>query len=170
MLPWSLRSRPGLCRELGEHRWAALPPGRGCLVHRYSGSATPGDPGGSSARLEAASEPGESILHGEHTAQPSGTVPREKNLGNGEEASTAAPWGKGYIASRGVPSASGQADLCCIHLEQSHVGGIGQLTGFSIGTVRAAWFFAPMSHRPKGHLLQPQPSPGPAAGIRAALR
>ncbi|XP_010116857.1 PREDICTED: low affinity cationic amino acid transporter 2-like [Chlamydotis macqueenii] len=59
-----LLSRPGLRRELGEHLRAALSPGRGCLVHRGSGSASPGDPGSSSAHLEAASEPGESILHG----------------------------------------------------------------------------------------------------------
>ncbi|XP_010157632.1 PREDICTED: low affinity cationic amino acid transporter 2-like, partial [Eurypyga helias] len=48
-----LLSRPGLCRELGEQRGAALPAGRGCLVHRRPGSASPGDPGSSSAHLES---------------------------------------------------------------------------------------------------------------------
>lgn len=74
---WSLCSHPGLCPELGEHCWAALPAGWGCLVHHSSGPASPGDPGSSSSHLEAAAEPGQSILHGEHPAQPLGCTQAE---------------------------------------------------------------------------------------------
>lgn len=58
LTPWSLCSCPGLCPQLGEHCWAALPAGWGCLVHHSSGPASPGNPGSSSSHLEAASEPG----------------------------------------------------------------------------------------------------------------
>lgn len=110
-------------------------------MHHCSGYASAVDLVGSSACLEAASELGESILHGEHIAWLLGTVPREKDGGNGEEASATAPSGKGYVASGDVTSALDQTALCCRHLEQSAVGGIRQLMGFSIGTMRAAWFF-----------------------------
>lgn len=80
------------------------------------------------------------------------------------------PHGEGVILHRGGgPCASGQADLCCIHVEQSTVGGIGQLTGFSMGT-EGCLVLPPMSRWPKGHLLRPLLSPVPAARIRAALQ
>lgn len=93
---WSLCSCPGLCPGLGEHCWAALPAGWGCLVHHSSGPASPGDPGSSSSHLEAASEPGQGILHGEHPARPSGCT-QEQGPGAQRAGGAAALWRRGHL-------------------------------------------------------------------------
>lgn len=126
------------------------------MVHHCPGSASPGDPGGSSAHLEAASEPGESILHGEHMAWLLGNTPMEKGPGRWRDSRHHSPMKTGLGCTGGDAPSLSQADLFFIHLQQSSVGVTEHLMGFSVGT---AWFPPPhlTLRAPSAALAEPRP-------------